>query len=284
MSQKLKNTQSLFTIFIFIFISLFSYSTMANNHQHQLKKLTLAPSKLTQQTMVLQIEALTENFAGSSPDQGVIIQTYLNRKHYQTKGIGGLYHIQGKGKYSYHRTSPIRAIEKTEDTLNNMSFTTKYFFKTKKTGSWIRTSADKSIKLSGHFMMSNTHTPDELILAEADHNGLTVAVNILKGESPYIPKEAFPSRALVLQSYQDNGDYSAIAFGPAAVPHSGTYQYDRVSADVAVEQTTQNMENLTATYTMVYHYQTPTSGTWYQNFGNGLIIFSGTFSTFETQE
>ena len=69
-------------------------------------------------------------------------------------------------------------------------------------------------------------------------------------------------------------------FGPGTLNSRGTYTYKRLSANTAVEETLQTSDFFSLPYTMVYTFKTANSGVWYQNFGNGLIRFSGTFDTF----
>jgi hypothetical protein len=69
-------------------------------------------------------------------------------------------------------------------------------------------------------------------------------------------------------------------FGPGNIDSVGTYSYKKISAHSAVEVVTQVSDFFSLPYTMVYTYDTPTSGIWFQNFADGLILFSGTFNSF----
>lgn len=275
-----KNILLLLSLTLF-FISSANAKVPLSITKHQ--KLQKAPHYLTGQVMVLQIENIDTELTDRVPSQGVIVQQYYDQHSYTTYGLGGKNHYESSGRYHYKKTSNITAAEKTTDVVTGDMFTTQYLFENKNSGTWQRKSKNNDIKLSGHFMLSAIDTPESMQLAEEDHNGLTVSINILNAESALIPKEYFPSRAVVLQSYNKDGTYSATGFGPSAIDHHGTYDYQKISANVAIEQTIQIAESITAPYTLVYFYHTPTSGSWYQNFGNGTIIFSGIFSTFETQ-
>lgn len=243
---------------------------------------SLAPRTLAGQDMVLSIQSSSSSNDIAVPTQGVIVQSYSNRRHFSAYGIGGQNHLEAEGRYKYRKTGIASAIEKTIDQNSGQNFITHYNFESENFGSFNRYNADRSITLSGQFSVSASNTPSDQQLAEDNHHGLTVAVNITHGESSAVPKGYYPDRALVLQHYNSDGTYTADGFGPATIAHSGTYSYEKVSANVAVEQTIQVTADFTLPFTMVYFYHTPTSGRWYQDFGNGTIKFSGVFSTYVT--
>lgn len=253
-----------------------------NNHPSAQHKRSLAPRNLTNQDIVLSIQQSSGPDNGTVPSQGVIVQSYSSRSNYSAFGVGGANHLDASGHYRYRKTGVASAIEKTFDNNSGLRFTTHYHFDTKDFGSFTRHNGDGSITLSGQFSISPSNAASENQLAEDDHHGLTVAVNITNGESSAVPKGYYPDRALVLQHYNEDGSYTAEGFGPATIPHFGTYSYQKVSANVAVEQTIQDMGSYKVPFTMVYFYHTATSGSWYQDFGNGTIKFSGVFSTYET--
>lgn len=249
-------------------------------NQHLTKQ---APRALTNKKMVLSIQAVEGNNIDLYPTQGIIVQEYNSPSAFSVRGIGGANHSTGNGNYKYYKKGINIAVEKTADHVNNSSFITRYNFSTPTFGTFIRQNSDKTVTISGQFSLSaNTPSASEDI-AEKNHHNLTVAVNVIQGDSLTVPKGYYPDRALVLQRYKEDGTYSAIGFGPATIPHGGTYQYEKVSANVAIEQTIQVGETFKTPFTMVYFYNTPTSGTWYQDFGNGMIKFSGIFSTYQTQ-
>lgn len=244
---------------------------------------SLAPRSLIGQDMVLSIQQSTAAADSAVPTQGVIVQSYNSRRNFSAYGVGGSNHLDAAGQYKYRKTGVASAIEKTIDHNSGQRFTTRYQFSAKNFGTFTRHNSDHSISLAGQFSISPSNAQSDEQLAEDNHNGLTVAVNITQAQSSVVPKGYYPDRALVLQHYNNDGTYTAEGFGPAAIPHSGTYSYQKVSANVAVEQTIQVTDSFTLPFTMVYFYHTPTSGSWYQDFGNGTIKFSGVFSTHVTQ-
>lgn len=245
---------------------------------------TLAPHSLTGKDMVLSVQSLEAAQPELYASQGVIIQQYTDSHRFSQYGVGDDKHQDGQGHYRFHRTGIATAIVKTFDEVTGNNFVTRYRFESENFGRFQRESRDGLVKISGQFSLADSQLNASEHLAEASHDGLTVAVNITDGESTVVPKGYYPDRALVLQSYNADGTYSASGFGPAAIPHSGTYTYTKVSANVAVEQTIQVTDNFTLPFTMVYFYHTPTSGTWYQDFGHGTIKFSGVFSTYVTTQ
>lgn len=251
-----------------------------NSYSHSLR--SLAPRTLIGQDMVLSIQSSSSTGDISAPTQGVIVQNYSSRRNFSAYGIGGENHLDRAGRYKYRKTGIASAIEKTFDQNSGQNFVTHYTFESPNFGSFNRYNSDRSISLSGQFSVSASNTVADQQLAEDNHHGLTVAVNITHGESSAVPKGYYPDRALVLQHYNSDGTYTADGFGPATIAHSGTYSYEKVSANVAVEQTIQVTADFTLPFTMVYFYHTPTSGRWYQDFGNGTIKFSGVFSTYVT--
>ncbi|NTS78741.1 hypothetical protein HR060_18015 [Catenovulum sp. SM1970] len=244
---------------------------------------SLAPRNLVDKDMVLSIQSVENDVQGLLPTQGVIIQTYANRRHFSAQGLGGANHVDAEGDYRFRKTGTAKAVEHIKDIVNDRQYVTYYQFETKSFGTFTREDKNSDIVIKGQFSLTDVLTDDANALAESDHNGLTVAVNITQAHSDFVPEGFYPERALVLQSYSEDNTYSAIGFGPAAVPHYGTYSYQRVSANVAVEQTVQVTDSFTLPFIMVYFYNSPTSGVWYQDFGNGTIKFSGIFSTYQTQ-
>ena len=87
-------------------------------------------------------------------------------------------------------------------------------------------------------------------------------------------------KGLALQLYNQDGTFTIKGFGPKTLNSTGTYRYKKVSANTAEEEAIQITDLFTLPYTMVYTFETPTSGTWFQSLGNGFIKFHGTFDTF----
>jgi len=249
-------------------------------NQHLTKQ---APRALTNKKMVLSIQAVEGNNIDLYPTQGIIVQEYNSPSAFSVRGIGGANHSIGDGNYKYYKKGINMAVETTVDHVNDSRFTTHYNFSTPTFGTFIRQNSDETVTTSGQFSLSAKTPSVTEDIAEENHHNLTVAVNVIQGDSLVVSKGYYPDRALVLQRYKEDGTYSAIGFGPATTPHGGTYQYEKVSANVAIEQTIQVGETFKTPFTMVYFYNTPTSGTWYQDFGNGMIKFSGIFSTYQTQ-
>ena len=89
----------------------------------------------------------------------------------------------------------------------------------------------------------------------------------------------YPKKGIAIQTYAQDGTFLIKGYGPLTLDSHGTYNYKKISANTAVEESMQVSNLFTLPYTMVYTFETPTSGTWFQNLGNGFITFTGTFET-----
>lgn len=255
-----------------------SNSFLKDHHTNQWR----VPKNVVGYEMLLSLQQIEGDVQNSQASRGVIIQRYSKRNRYQSEGIGDPKHVSQQGDYRFKRESRTSAIEYLKDEHSGQSAVTKYEFIRPNFGLFERRLVNSGIVIKGQFSLVSTQLPAEQHLAEESHNNLSVAVNILAAQSEQVPSGQYPERALVLQRYYDDGRYDAIGYGPQAIPHKGTYSYQKVSAHVAIEQTMQTTDYFTLPFVMVYFYETPTSGTWYQDFGDGLIRFSGIFSTFPT--
>jgi hypothetical protein len=108
---------------------------------------------------------------------------------------------------------------------------------------------------------------------------MTVAL-VIKSTESQLPAEAYPSEGLVVQSYAIDGSVLLKGFGPHTVDSTGIYKYTKIAPHTAVEEVNQMSQTFNMRYTMVYNFDTPNSGSWFQNFGDGLIIFHGVFNLF----
>jgi hypothetical protein len=215
-----------------------------------------------------------------------VVKRYKRNGEFTAQGTGTL---QGQvpenlqtfyGSYQYHRTGANTAIEKSIDlSLNNTPFTVKYTFETAYSGKWEENFGNGDLVLSGRFTLEPSNLPIERHLAPASRADTNTAL-IIKSTESDLPQGAYPTAGLVLQIYAQDGSMVFKGFGPGTLDSTGTYRYTKISANSAVEEVTQVSDYFTLPYTMVYTFETPTSGKWFQNFGDGLILFSGTFDTF----
>lgn len=111
--------------------------------------------------------------------------------------------------------------------------------------------------------------------------GYTMALTIDTTDSATVPAEHLPIDAIVMQSYLADGTLTFNGFGKNAINSKGTYTYSKISSNIAIEETLQISEQLPQPYTykMIYVFESENSGRWYQNFGNGLVYFSGNFKS-----
>ena len=239
--------------------------------------------------MILQIEKAITTFPGGYPYKGAVVKRYNKNGKFAAQGTGTM---QGQvpdaqqffqGTYKYQRTGFNTAIEKSVDTtVNNTAFIVKYFFDTETSGHWEEDFGKGQLLLSGSFTLEPSNLPTEQHLAPANKADTSAAL-IIKSTKSDLPPDLYPTAGLVLQNYAPDGTMVFKGFGPGTVDSTGTYKYTKISANTAVEEVTQVSEFFTFPYTMVYTFETPSSGKWFQNFGDGLIIFEGTFDTFPTK-
>lgn len=238
----------------------------------------LATSQLIGLDVNLQIEKATP--AASLPNQGAIVKRYLAFGRWTSQGAGGTGHRPASGSYQLRHAGPSTLEERTVDDSGYGQSTTRYSFEHPRGGTWVQSFNNGQQQLSGHFSTAPSQPSPAQKLAPASNAGLHVALIIKSAVAPMLPPGVYPSAGLVLQSYASDGTLSFQGFGPGTLNSKGTYIYKRLSANTAVEETIQTSDFFMEPYTMVYTFKTPNSGTWYQNFSNGLIRFSGTFDTF----
>ncbi|MGJ8679682.1 hypothetical protein [Paraglaciecola sp.] len=260
-------------IMAFVTLGLFSFGCQATSPSHH----SFVPHSLKNKTIVLQVEHSVDSLY---PSKGVVLQQYSDSRNMTYAGVGDTLHSEGSARYQYRRRGKSIASEKLTDDLTGEVVNTTFYFESISNGSFTRKDHDGDLIISGRFSLETTF--DESFAPDS-YSGTTVVFSILHSASENIPDGGYPGQGtVVLQSYTAENTYDAVGFGPGTVAHHGVYQYEKISKNVVVEQTEQTIPSLgfTANYTMVYVYQTPYSGIWYQNFADGLIIFSGRFTTF----
>lgn len=225
----------------------------------------------------LQIEKVSGT-AKDLPTQGVIVRRYQAAGLWTSEGFGGTGHRAASGRYRLHRAGPQTLIDQSTDAGGRATLT--YVFESAHRGTWTQRREQDGATLSGHFSLVRSQAPADEQTAPASNAGLHVALIIKSAIAPGLPAGSYPAAGLVLQSYSSDGTLKFQGFGPGTLNSRGTYSYRKVSANTAVEETVQTSDFFTLPYTMVYTFKTPNSGTWYQDFANGLIRFSGSFDTF----
>lgn len=237
----------------------------------------VARSELAGLEFNLQIEQVSTAAAGL-PTQGVIVRRYQSHGLWSSEGAGGANHRAATGHYQLHRRGPQTLVDRSSGTGGSATLT--YQFDTPQAGTWSERDDATGATLSGHFSVVRSNAPADQQLAPADRGPIHVSLIIKSAVAPTLPAGTYPAAGLVLQTYSADGTLNFLGFGPGTINSKGTYSYRKVSANTAVEETVQTSDFFSLPYTMVYTYKTPNSGTWYQDFANGLIRFRGTFDTF----
>ena len=242
---------------------------------------SFAPSDLNGMVIAFQIEKVSgvaselELVAKS----GVIIQKYQKTNEIEYRGVGGANHQAGRGTFEYYLKSPVQAELKIyqDDKSHNINYLQ---FTSARSGTWKRTTSTLDVEWEGHFFVAD---PNAGSLVPQIRGGHTLSLTVLNTETN-IPQGRYPGLGtVILQSYKKDGTYTAMGFGPGTVKHFGTWRRSVLSDFIELEETIQTIPaiDLKAPYIMILVYQTPYSGVWYQDFGSGMIRFSGTFSIFE---
>ena len=240
-----------------------------------------APNSIAGWDANLQIENTVSTYTSGIPTEGVAVVRYKKDGRWSAQGVGGSNQQEYYGSYKYQRTGFNTATEKGIDqSLHNTPYITKYTFETPTQGKWVQDWGNGQIVFSGSFTLVPSNFPVERHTAPTSTVGLNIALIIQNATSTQLPDGVYPKRGLALQTYSADGTFVIKGFGPQTLNSTGTYSYKKVSANTAVEESTQITDLFTLPYTMVYTFDTPTSGRWFQNLGNGFIKFHGTFNTF----
>lgn len=266
-----------------------SCSTVSAHNDHDDKKNNLnvdVPASLVGMDLVFQIEKTVTNSPSGYPYKGAVVKRYKRDGRFTAQGTGTMKgdvpdnQLAFYGTYKYQRTGTNTAVEKLINiSVNNSPSTIKYIFETSDSGKWEEDFGNGQLKLSGSFTLEPSNLPLEQHLAPSAKADTNVAL-IIKTTKSDLPPSVYPTAGLVLQTYAQDGTLVFKGFGPGTVNSTGTYKYTKISANTAVEEVTQVSEFFTFPYTMVYTFETSTSGKWFQNFGDGLILFHGTFDVF----
>jgi len=245
-----------------------------------------APATLLGVDVVLRIENAVTDYPSGYPFKGAVIKRF-NRDGTFTAQATSTQQGQAPdapqtfyGTYKYQRTSFNTAIEKSIDaSVNNTPYTTKYTFETATSGKWEENFGNGQIIFSGSFTLEPSNAPVQEHLAPTTNAGLNVVLFIKDATSATLPPDVYPKKGIALQTYAQDGSFLIKGYGPLTLDSHGTYNYKKISANTAVEEANQISPFFTQPYTMVYTFDTPTSGTWYQSLGNDWIKFTGTFVT-----
>jgi len=261
----------------------------ASEHHHDNKKnyvTATAPATLLGVDVVLRIENAVTSYPSGFPSKGAVVKRFKRDGTFTALATSTL---PGQtpddqqafyGTYKYKRTSVNTAIEKSIDiSVGNTPYTTKYTFETATSGKWEEDFGNGQIIFSGSFTLEPSNLPAQRHLAPETNAGLNVVLFIKDATSATLPPDVYPKKGIALQTYAQDGSFLIKGYGPLTLDSHGTYTYKKISPNTAIEEANQISPFFTQPYTMVYTFETPTSGTWFQSLGNGWIKFTGTFGT-----
>lgn len=235
----------------------------------------IAPQSIAGLTFNLTVDQPSSVIQAGFATQGAIAQSYTEQQQFSGIAAGDPTHQANQGHYSYHRLGANKAVEQAVDFVKG-AYVTYYTFATPSSGQYQQTFSGGDTVINGTFSAINSNAT---ALAPTSIAGLNIALTITDTVSD-LPG-GYPTSGVVVQTYSSDNTYTAKGIGEGNIDSIGSYQYQRLSANTAVETALQMSDFFTLPYTMVYTFETENSGTWYQNFAGGTIIFKGTFSTFK---
>lgn len=275
----------IFPPFITLSFALFSGQILAtvgnrdaliNLSTHQkMCEINLAPANIDGLTFNLIVDQPSSIIQTGFAAQGAVAKHYTQNQQFSAQAFGDPSHQASQGHYSYHRLSANKAVEQAVD-FEKGAYVTYYTFNTINSGYYQQTFSGGETVINGLFTTVNSDTQG---LAPSTIAGLNIALTIVETQSQ-LPG-GYPTSGVVVQTYAQDNTYKAKGIGLGNIDSVGTYQYQRLSANTAVETAVQTSDFFTLPYTMVYTFENEHSGTWYQNFAGGTIIFKGTFSVFK---
>lgn len=252
---------------------------MANDKEAFSSLQSGAPFTIAGLDINLQIEKVVTNLSSGYPTQGVAVMHYKKDGTWTAQGTGGDFQQAYYGTYRYQRTGFNTAVERSFDLALHAPYTTNFTFLNATSGKWVQNFNNGQITFSGSFTTIPSNLPTEKHTAPESISGQIVGLFIREANSATLPPDVYPKHGLAVQTYAPDGTMVIKGFGLNTLNSTGTYHYKKVSANTAVEEVIQVSDLFTLPYTMVYTFETPTSGTWYQDLGNGFIKFTGTFET-----
>lgn len=249
-------------------LSIFSGLAIANND--------IAPKALSNHTMILTIDAGISDLKRRAPDRGIAIHRYATDLAVTVLGKGGNNHPAGEGSYQYLKTAA-DAGQEIGELVNTGQYKIDYQFLTSHSGTFEQSFTDNQNIIRGTFKLEDAQ---EEVIAPNSLNGQVLALSLTSTTSNL--DGGYPQHAIFLQQYQED-TLTGIGYGQYSVDFEGKYQFERTSATTAVELTEQTMNRTVYDYTMAFTFDTPTTGTWLQNFGDGMIIFRGNFTLYQSR-
>lgn len=271
-----------------VFSALLTFSScvaLADNNEKganwNASKILEVPNSLANRTLVYTIENAVANKPEGIPYQGAVVETYNADGSYKGQGYGTMQDVPLNqqvfvGQYKYRRTGINTAEVRGFDTTSGkVPFVTTYKYETDSSGRFEQNWGNGTIVFSGQFVVQNNARN----LAPDTNAGSYTLLWIKAAESSTLPAGVYPNNALIMQTYNFDGTLAIKGYGHSTLDWTGTYKFTKIAPTVAIEEVVQTNSYFTLPYTMVYIYDTPDSGRWFQNLGNGWIKFSGTFGT-----
>lgn len=155
---------------------------------------------------------------------------------------------------------------------NNTTITTQYTFLTPNSGNWTQNYNDGEIIYEGSFIVTTEaytgFAPDSLA-------GLSADIEFLTSESNE-PAGSFPTEGIATHIYNSATTFRTDGSQINTSNTVGTYTAEKLSLNVIRD------EGFNATfndvYEIVYTFETLTSGTFTEDWGNGQILWTGVFN------
>lgn len=176
---------------------------------------------------------------------------------------------------TYHYSVNSENTAQDEITLlgeSNVVVTTQYTFITENTGSWVQNYNDSEIIYEGSFIVTAEPYTG---FAPASLEGLSADIEFLTSVSNQ-PAGSYPTEGIATHIYNTATTFSTDGSQINTANTIGSYTAEKLSPNVIRDRGFNNTFN--DVYEIVYTFETLTSGTFTEDWGNGQILWTGVFN------
>lgn len=176
---------------------------------------------------------------------------------------------------TYHYSVNSENTAQDEITLlgeSNVVVTTQYTFMTENTGTWVQNYNDSEIIYEGSFIVTAEPYTG---FAPASLEGLSADIEFLTSVSNQ-PAGSYPTEGIATHIYNTATTFSTDGSQINTANTIGSYTAEKLSPNVIRDRGFNNTFN--DVYEIVYTFETLTSGTFTEDWGNGQILWTGVFN------
>lgn len=234
----------------------------------QIGRSAYAPDAINGLDITLSILSATSQAPDGYPTMGAVVQRYNADGSYSYQGAGGNFQLTGTGSYEYEKTGVNTAVENAMQSSDffTLPYSMEYTFSTPTSGTFVQHFAGGYIVFEGTF---NTAAGD----AEGHQQ---FAPASLEKASMLLLSQTDGAYSMEYQTFVDADNYRVKnSFGSKTA--AGQYVYTQLSANSAVEDSTQSDAAADESYVRVYTFNSPRSGLWQQIEKDSRAKSSGSF-------